>query len=149
MAESVSTHDYLPAFHFLVSIGDEDLGFKEVSGLGIELETEDVLEGGGFNYVYRLPKPAKAKNLVLKRAMQQCPDELYTWIHDAIIDFKFDLREVLVMMVDENDTIIKGWKFLNAYPVKATYSGLDSTKNELVIQTLELAYATQQIFDVA
>ncbi|MBR4585748.1 MAG: phage tail protein [Bacteroidales bacterium] len=149
MAESVSAHDYLPAFHFKVMIGKDEVAFKEVSGLDVELETEDVMEGGGYGYVYRLPKPAKSKNLVLKRALQKSPDELYEWITNALDNFIFDLRDVIVTLVDEKDQNIKKWQFFGAYPLKVSYGSLDSLKSELVIQTLELAYSSRKYSDVA
>ena len=148
MADTVSSHDYLPVFHFKVTIRNKSHGFKEVSGLGIELETEDVLEGGGYGYVYRLPKPAKARNLVLKRAMQKTSDDLLEWINEAIVNVNFNLDNIIVSLVDENDKPVKKWQFFGAYPLKVTYSGLDSTKNELFIQTLELAYQRQTVEDV-
>ena len=147
MAENVSTHDYLPAFHFEVTMGNSSVGFKEVSGLGIELETEDIQEGGGYGYVYRLPKPAKARNLVLKRAVRNAPDELIEWINNAVSNFRFDPWDIIVSLVDEEGGYVKKWKFFGAYPLKVNYSGFDSTKNELVIQTLELAYFRQVIDD--
>lgn len=149
MAESVSAHDYLPAFHFKVMIGKSEIAFKEVSGLGVELETEDVMEGGGYGYVYRLPKPAKSKNLVLKRALQKSPDGLDEWITNALANFVFDLRDVIVTLVDEKDQNVKKWQFFGAYPLKVSYGDLDSVKNELLIQTLELAYSSQKYVDGA
>ena len=73
MAEDISYGKLIPAFHFEVTFitkgtkvkNEPSITFSEVSGIGIELQTEDIMEGGGNNYVIRLPKPPKFKNLVL------------------------------------------------------------------------------------
>lgn len=144
-----STDDFVSAFHFIVSFLAIDtkeenilisLNFSEVSGLGAELQTEDVVCAGENRYVYHLPKPAKTKNLVLKHAFDKQPSAIVKWADDAIYKFKFRLYDVIVELVDENDETVKVWYFCEAYPIKLSYSDLNASKNEIVIETLELAY---------
>ena len=62
-----------PAFHFAVSFGtatrDADCSFREVSGIGPEMETETVVEGSENRYVYQLLKAVKHPRRVLKRGV--------------------------------------------------------------------------------
>ena len=116
------------------------LNFSEVSGLGAELQTEDVVCAGENRYVYHLPKPAKTKNLVLKHAFGKHPSDIVKWADDAICKFKFRLYDVIVELLDEKGETIKTWYFAEAYPVKISYSDLNASKNEIIIETLELAY---------
>lgn len=143
------TDDFVSAFHFKVSFLAVDttekdifiaLDFSELSGLGAELQTEDVVCAGENRYVYHLPKPAKTKNLVLKHASDKRPSEIVKWADDAIYKFKFRLYDVIVELLDEKGESIKSWYFAEAYPVKISYSDLNASKNEIIIETLELAY---------
>lgn len=148
MAEDISYGKLIPAFHFEVTFitkgtevkNEPSITFSEVSGIGIELQTEDIMEGGGNNYVIRLPKPPKFKNLVLKRALSATPPGIIEWARDAVEKFEFTPLTVVVSIKDYGDTDVKTWNFEGAYPVKLVLSDLSSTKNEAVIETLELAY---------
>lgn len=148
MAEDISYGKLIPAFHFEVTFitkgtevkNEPSITFSEVSGIGIELQTEDIMEGGGNNYVIRLPKPPKFKNLVLKRALSATPPGIIEWARDAVEKFEFTPLTVVVSIKDYGDTDVKTWNFDGAYPVKLVLSDLSSTKNEAVIETLELAY---------
>lgn len=148
-------NSYISAFHFAVSFvglekymsealsgGDNpiDMSFSEVSGLNAELQTEEVAEGGNNKFSYRLPKPAKYNNLVLKRALSTTPSAIVNWANEAIYDFSFHPCTVVVALLNEEHKPVKAWSFNNAYPVKLNVSNLDANKNELVIETLELAY---------
>ncbi|MBO7507778.1 MAG: phage tail protein [Paludibacteraceae bacterium] len=149
---------YIPAFHFEVTFlsialgvggvlenainGDDNIGmaFSEVSGISAELQTEEVAEGGNNSYKYRLPKPPKYGNLVLKRALSTTPSILVMWANEAIYNFNFYPCTAIVTLLNEDHIPVKVWAFNNAYPVKIEVSQLGANKNELVIETLELAY---------
>jgi len=148
MAEDATDNKMIPAFHFAVSFVDDGISvedapsvpFSEVSGLSIDMQTEDLQEGGGNNYTIRLPKPPKFKNLVLKRALSATSPTIVDWARKAVEDFTFSTKTVIVSLRDYEDKSIKSWSFEGAYPVKLSVSDFNAGKNELVIQTLELAY---------
>ncbi len=149
---------YVPAFHFEVTFlsvalglggmlehaanedGSIGMAFSEVSGISAELQTEEVVEGGNNSFTYRLPKPAKYNNLVLKRALSSTPSVLVRWANEAINNFNFHPCTAVVSLLNERHAPVKVWTFNNAYPVRIEVSPLDANKNELVIETLELAY---------
>ena len=155
---SYKADKYVPAFHFEVTFlsvalglgsilenavnedGNIGMAFSEVSGISAELQTEEVGEGGNNMFKYRLPKPAKYNNLVLKRALSTTPSVLIMWANEAIEKFKFYPCTAIVTLLNENHVPVKVWAFYNAYPVKLEVSHLDANKSELVIETLELAY---------
>ena len=114
--------------------------FSEVSGLSLEIQTEDFMEGGGNGYTIRLPKPPKAKNLVLKRALAAVAPEEIEWARKAVESFDFETRTVIVSIINYGGDPVKTWNFERAYPVKLSLSDLGASKNEIVIETLELAY---------
>lgn len=167
--DTISYQKMIPAFHFLVSIVDEvpdpkkkleeeetlgegkpkeekkkpddnPIPFSEVGGLSLEMQTEDIIAGGDNGFTIRLPKPPKAKNLTLKRALAAAPPSIIDWARDALENFNFSTKTVIVSIVDFSERPVKTWNFKKAYPVKLAVSDLSASKNEIVIETLELAY---------
>ena len=55
-------------------------------------------------------------------------------------NFNFTTKTVIVSIVDYDDNPVKTWNIIKAYPVKLAVTDLSSSKNEIVIETLELAY---------
>lgn len=156
----------IPSFRFYVSFvkdGDKEkyakkafkkaedlppgIAFSEVSGLSLEIQTEDFMEGGGNGYTIRLPKPPKAKNLVLKRALTAVAPEEISWARKAVESFDFETRTVIVSIINYGGDPVKTWNFERAYPVKLSLSDLGASKNEIVIETLELAYMKFSLMD--
>ena len=146
--KTIQADKYLTGFHFSVSfIGidseakDPDISvpFAEVSGIGNELQTEDVTDAN-LHYIYRLPKPSKSKNLVLKRALIAAPSAIAQWVKEALDNFNFQPCTVVVSILDDKHEPVVSWNFSKAYPVKLEVSHLDASKSELMIETLELAY---------
>ncbi len=132
-------------FHFKVEFigvadgNDSDTRFQEVSGLNMELGTEEVIEGGENRFSHKLPDRAKYGNLVLKRGMLR-DSQLISWCKDAIENFNFSPVEVIVMLLNENHEPLASWTFSKVWPVKWNISDFKSTDNSIVVETLELAY---------
>ncbi len=137
-------YSLIPAFSFRVSFSGalevDNVPFVEVSGINMEIPYDEISEGGVNNTVYKLPKPIKLLNLVLKKGAMPKPNEFLHWCNKAIYDFQFEPCNVKVDLVN-GDEIIKYWDIKNAYPVKLNISSFDANKNEIVIETIELAYS--------
>ena len=133
------------AFHFSVRFGISeqisDTCFQDVSGLSVSLGVEEVKEGGENRFAHRLPSPAKYGNLVLKRGLLM-DSKVREWIEDAVMNFVFKPTEVFVFLLNEKHVPLSSWTFTRAWPIKWQISSLKSTGNEVVIETLELAYAS-------
>lgn len=148
-------------FHFKVEFmglkgaTENDTRFQQVSGLNAEIGTEELKEGGENRFAHRLPQPAKYQNLVLKRGLLT-NTALIGWFRDAIENFIFQPLDVNVTLlntetVDNSDKQsnespdqkimpLMTWNFIKAYPIKWSVSNLDASKNEVVVDTVELAY---------
>ena len=101
-----------------------------------------VLPEMGFDgFAHRLPGPAKYGNLVLKRGLLM-DSKVREWIEDAVMNFVFKPTEVFVFLLNEKHVPLSSWTFTRAWPIKWQISSLKSTGNEVVIETLELAYAS-------
>lgn len=140
--------DYPPsAFYFKVvfsaTAGNSDTSFQEVSGIGSEIETEDVVEGGENRYVHRLPKAVKHPKLVLKRGIAKMTSPLVVWCR-SILEGGFTKpimpMPISVFLLNENKVPIRAWSFANAYPVNWEIENFNSTKNEVAIEKIELSY---------
>jgi phage tail-like protein len=124
-----------------VSTADIDTRWSEVSGLNVELTTEELVEGGENRFVHKLPQRAKYPNLVLKRGyFASLPSPLIKWADDAISNLAIKPCQVQVMLLDEMHMPAKIWSFKNAWPVKLSVGDLKSTDNSVLIESIELTY---------
>lgn len=137
-------YSLIPAFSFRVDFGEgvdaDNIPFVEVSGIQVDIPYDEVWGGGENNRVYKLPKSVKLPNLVLKKGVVPHPNKFVAWCENAIYNFEFQPVTVTVSLVN-GDEAVKSWEFSHAYPVKFEVSSFDANKNELVIETIELAYA--------
>ena len=124
-----------------------DIRFQKVSGLSAEVETESLSEGGQNLYTQKLPTGINYGNLVLERGMV-VGSPLNLEFNATMSTFKFVTSNVLVTLFSENKVPLAGWLFMKAYPVKWSTSDLNAAEPDLVIDTMELAYARMQIMRI-
>ncbi len=130
-------------FRFLLEI--EGLirgGFSEVSGLQVEVETEDYQEGGVNDFVHKLLKGTKYPNLVLKRGITDS-DVLWKW-HQDIVNGKIVSKNIFIIILDYKNQETLQWEFKEAYPVKWTGPECRADGNNVAIETLELVHRGMQ-----
>ena len=144
----LKSDEYPPAsFHFKVvftaSLGMTDTSFQEVSGIGSEMELEEVVEGGENRYVHRLPKGVKHPKLVLKRGVAKISSPLVLWCK-SVLEAGYLIpvmpMPILVFLQNEKRIPARAWFFANAFPVNWKMDPFNSTKNEVAIEEIELSY---------
>ena len=166
MPPTTTTDVYRPpgAFYFRVqTVGSTgqpvaggaklDMSFQDATGMSVEMEPETVVEGGLNTYRHRLPTTAKYGDLVLKRGYVTQSLPLYQWCQKTIqaglsqpIQPKTLALQLLAPADDEaSPTILKQWNFYGAWPKKWSVSALNSTKSEVVIETLQFAFRYFQL----
>lgn len=136
-------------FHFAVEIPGlaaraEDARFGEVGGLGLEMSTEEVPEGGQNRFVQRFPVRARHPNLTLKRGLLVGSDIL-NWARRCIEDFDIEPMEMTVTLLDEEHAPLMVWQITGAYPTKWSASDLNATNNAVVVESLELFYQSFRV----
>lgn len=140
------------AFHFAVRFAGEgkdvDASFQEVSGIGAEMEVESYHEGGENRFQHQLPKGVKHQRLALKRGIAAADSKLAKWCRETLegglaVAVK-PATDVEVHLMDGEGKTIRQWSFANAFPVHWMVDPFVSTKNELAIEKIELAYAWSQ-----
>ncbi|OYY71788.1 phage tail protein [Sphingomonas sp. 28-63-12] len=143
-----------PAFSFAVTLvpGSSpsqptaiDAAFQEVSGLDPKVAVEEVPEGGLNNYVHQLPGVTKHSNLVLKRGYVTQSSALAQWADQCVgstLSTPIQTRVLTVGLLGADSQPIVTWTFDNAWPVKWQVGPFDSTKNDVLTESLEIAYST-------
>lgn len=143
-----------PAFSFAVAIvpGSPpqaqtrvDAGFQEISGIDPKVDIEEVVEGGLNSYVHQLPGVTKHSNLVLKRGYVTQSSALAEWAAQTVgssLGSPIQTQVLNVNLLGPNAQPLVTWTFQNCWPVKWEVGGLDAIKNEVLTETLEIAYTT-------
>ena len=120
-----------------------DFLFKRVSGISATINTTTVNEGGENLFSHRLPDKIQYDNLVLERGMM-IGSPLVIEFNAAMSQFKFFPSNVLVSLLSEAGSPLASWLFIKAYPVSWSVSDLDADNNDIVVETMELAYERMQ-----
>lgn len=120
-----------------------DLRFQRVSGLSASISTVTVREGGQQLYTHRLPDMVSYENLVLERGFM-VGSPLNIEFNVAFSLMKFAPSNVMITLLDEDAVPIAGWMFVQAFPVRWATADLDASRDEVLIDSLELAYTRMQ-----
>lgn len=131
-------------FHFSVEFpkgksNANDNTFQSVSGLSVDLETEEIAEGGENRFKHKIPVRSKFPNLVLKRGIL-VDSEVIKWCKKALENFEIEPVDITVKLLDENHEPLQTWNIVHAYPVKWNVADFSAEESKLVIETLELTY---------
>jgi phage tail-like protein len=138
--------NYYPpvGFHFLVEfqgLGTEqkDHQFQSVSGLSVDIETEEIAEGGENRFKHKLPVKTKYPNLVLKRGVL-IDSKVIDWCKDAIENFEFKPVNLTVKLLNEQHQPLVSWNVVHAYPIKWSVEDFNAQESKLVVESFELTY---------
>lgn len=131
-------------FHFKVEFlgiptQEKDVQFQSVSGLTVNIETEQFAEGGENRFKHTFPVRSKYPNLILKRGMVT-DSQLIDWCQESVQNFQFVPSDLIVKLLNEEHEPLAAWNVIHALPVKWEVTELNAEKNKLVVETIELSY---------
>ncbi|XXX81619.1 phage tail protein [Sorangium sp. So ce134] len=131
-------------FHFKVEVlglpaNANDVRFTEVSGLSVELATEEIAEGGENRFVQKYPARAKYPELVLKRGLLTS-SEVLGWIRQCVDELRIEPKNIDVKLLNDEHQPLLTWHVVKAYPTKWAVSDLNATGNAVVVETLQFFY---------
>lgn len=137
--------------HFLVALDDADprapaAGFVEVvfPAFLVPEKGDARRPGDGATPAVLDARP----RLVLKRGATGALD-LYRWWDAARRAPAPPRRTVTVqLLAADQATVVLAWRFVGAYPVSLAYSPLHALRDDLVIETAELAFDRVEMLDV-
>ena len=149
LSDRILHRGYAPptAFYFSVKFygfSDLESSFQEVSGLKVTVGTEEKKEGGDNDFVYHVPTPPRYDDLVLKRCLMP-NSSLERWCRQALEDFRFDPKNIQVALLGPGKSgtgsqILASWFVERAFPISWELSTLNSSTNQLALETLTLKY---------
>jgi phage tail-like protein len=133
-------NDPLKSFSFLVEIdGVASAAFKFVSGLGAEVEVIEYREGAdNLSSSRKLPGRVKYPNVTLKRGLTTSHD-LWDW-WQTVRDGTLQRRAVVITLLDDARQPVLRWRLREAWIARIEVSELDASKNEIAIESIELAH---------
>lgn len=125
-------------FSFLVEIdGVAAAAFRSVSGLAAEAEVIEYRELGGPQSI-KLPGRIRYPNVTLRRGLTTSR-ELWDW-WQTVRDGTIQRHTVLIALLDDSGQPVLRWTLREAWPVRWELSELDASKNEIAVETLEIAH---------
>ena len=138
--------NYYPpvGFHFLVEFEglgsqEKDHQFQSVSGLSVDIETEEIAEGGENRFKHKLPVKTKYPNLTLKRGML-IDSAVIDWCRDALENFSFKPVNLTIKLLNDEHQPLVSWNVVHAYPVKWSVEDFNAEESKLVVENVELTY---------
>jgi phage tail-like protein len=127
-------------FHYQVEWGGSRIGFTEVSGLTVELQSIDYREGSSPEYqVTKMPGIPQYSNITLKRGVSKADNEFFQWLNTVKLN-NIERRDIIISLLNEDHAPVMVWKVKEAWPCKVEGPSLNSTSNEVAIETVELCH---------
>lgn len=122
-----------------------DGGFQECSGLEVEMDVQEYLEGGRNDRVVRRVGRAKYTNIVLKRGMfyggGAVNRDLWVWIQSVVSGVRPVPRyNGVIEVMGVGDDVVARWEFDRGLPAKIRGPELNARTGEIAIEELHIAH---------
>lgn len=123
-----------------------DGGFQECTGLEVQMEVQEHLEGGRNDGVVKRVGRAKFSELVLRRGMffergRLANADLWSWLQDVIAGVRPVARyDGIVEVLDVGDEVVARWVFERGLPSRVAGPQLNARTGEVAIEELHIAH---------
>jgi phage tail-like protein len=140
--KDIAIHYPLPSYNYKVEVGDETIGFSEVSGLDISHETTTYKESAsGLNGPRTMHMPAQGTpaNITLKKGLVLgiSVPTLFDWINSIKLN-RVNKKDIYIRLCDETGKAVVTWKVINAFPTKLEAPSFTADSNDVAIESMEL-----------
>lgn len=123
-------------------------GFAECTGLELEADVKEYLEGGFNNGVIRRVGRVKLQPLVFKRGMlvptggQYADTTIWDWLNAMVTGTLPVLRcnGHIRVANPANTRVVAHWRFVRGLPVKVAGPALNAKTGEIAIEELHIAH---------
>jgi phage tail-like protein len=135
-------------FYFKVLISgsnqvEQDIAFKEASGISMTLKTSE-LEEGGANFMNRkLPGRTTFSDLELKRGLLPLNSKLSEWCFNSFgskSTGQIKTETIVLQLLNSKSEVLMSWTFFGAYPIKWDVSGFNAQQSAIVVESISLSY---------
>jgi phage tail-like protein len=139
MAETGTRNDPFVAFRFDVRFDADSFGgFSECSGLNLETQIQEYLEGGQNGFAHRFPTRTVQSNLVLKRGIVD--RRVWDW-YFRLTQGQVETRNVTVLVHDPSGSeVVMEFLLRGAFPCKWSGPELNAAQSGVAVETLELCH---------
>ena len=123
-----------------------DGAFQEVTGLEVEMDVQEYLEGGRNDGVIRCVGRAKYQNIVLKRGMFYggpggVNRDLWQWLQGVVSGRRPVPRyDGIIEVMSVGDNIAATWTFDRGLPARIRGPELNAKTGEIAIEELHIAH---------
>jgi phage tail-like protein len=124
-----------------------DGGFQECTGLEIEMDVQELQEGGRNDGTVRRVGRGKFSNIVLKRGMLfpsqgKVDNQLWRWIQDVLRGVRPVARYdgVIEVLSGDFQATVATWTFDRGLPQKVAGPQLNGKTGEIAIEELTIAH---------
>jgi phage tail-like protein len=123
-----------------------DGAFQECTGLEVEMDVHELLEGGRNDGVIRQVGRAKYSNIVLKRGMFYDDSgavnrDLWGWLQDVVSGKRPVPRyDGIIEVFGATDDVVATWVFDRGVPAKIRGPELNGKTGEIAIEELTIAH---------
>lgn len=122
-----------------------DAAFTQISGLGVQLNVNQVRSGGYNDQVYHLLTGVNRGSLTFKRGLATITSPLLLWCFTtASGSITIAPKTIVVTLMDKNpsNAPVMTWILYNAIPVKWEIDELDAKKSDIVIESIEIVFSS-------
>jgi phage tail-like protein len=131
---------YASTVYFRLTIGGNDLGaFYTCTGLGAQVEVEQVVEGGYNGSVWQLPSRITWSNIVLTRPVTSDTTKVARWLDEIVTRVEPKNGEIVALRPDLAP--IARWQVLGIIPVRWEGPAFDPSSSQPAVETLEVAHS--------
>jgi phage tail-like protein len=124
-----------------------DGGFQECSGLQIEMDVQELQEGGRNDGVIRQVGRGRYTNIVLKRGMLYgsggaVDGAIWRWIQDTLAGVRPVSRYdgVIQVLSGTSADVVATWTFTRGLPAKVVGPALNAKTGDVAIEELTIAH---------
>jgi phage tail-like protein len=146
MANDAYDGERVSASTFLFEVQDVEIGrFKEISGLEVMVETEEVEEGGQNGFVHKLPGRMTWPNIVLKRGVTQ-DDSLIEWFSKSSGEQfsagsnQLERKTAAITLLGAGGKRLRTWEFDGAFPIRWSGPNFDAGSTDMAVEELEITH---------
>jgi phage tail-like protein len=129
-----------------------DGAFQECTGLDVELDVQELVEGGRNDGIIRRVGRAKYQPIVLKRGMFYSDGavnrDLWSWLQDVAAGVRPVRRyDGIVAVMSVGDEVVARWLFERGLPARITGPQLNARTGEIAIEELHIAHEGLKLVD--
>jgi phage tail-like protein len=130
---------YASTPYFELTIAGSSLGdFYTCTGLGAQIEMEQLIEGGNNGFVWQLPSRITWSNITLTRPVTADTAKVANWLSKIIK--QVDRQDGEIVALQPNRSRIASWQVLGIVPVSWQGPSFDPGSSQPAVESLEIAH---------